>query len=185
MVVHFSGALEVPGIFSAHPLMSFGPTFYTRHEYESIHYVLCDQVELKSLLPKAPNNFSFINKEQKSKYHSLCVLGGNFTTILIKKMLTEFSQLNIPASAAQVYIEKILSNVFSRPEAALTGPLQRRDFLTIDKNRLALSRDPFAKVYDSFVQAECPEYFFTNSNYTNSNYTNSSYTDLNNLKETP
>jgi hypothetical protein len=37
--VHFSGSQNVAGIFSAHPLMTFGPEVYTREIYKAIPFI--------------------------------------------------------------------------------------------------------------------------------------------------
>jgi hypothetical protein len=158
-IVHFSGALELEGTTSAHPLMTFGHDLYPATFYQKIHFVLSKNVQLNGVLPGLPNSFSFLPSELKSRYHAACVLGGNFTTLLIQKMLAEFAQMQVPKSAAESYINKILENVLQNPEMALTGPLARKDYKTVQKNMEALEHDPFLKIYQAFVQTYSPEFY--------------------------
>ena len=157
-VVHFSGALEVPGLHGAHPLMTFGRDLYDKSFYAQIPFVVTGQTSLQDLLPDFPNPSFQILPEQKPYYHALCVLGGNFTTLLQQRMLQGFTELGLPASAAQPYIEQIVKNVFAAPAAALTGPLARKDFATIRKNLKSLGGDPYVSIYEAFVSLVFPEY---------------------------
>ncbi len=161
IIVHFSGALNIPGLIAAHPLMTFGKDLYSLEFYQKIHFSLTGAEQLSQALPGLPNSFSILSAEQKPFYHALCVLGGNFTTLLTQKMLAGFEQMNVPSEAAQLYIEKILENVFANPHQALTGPIARKDRGTVDKNLQALTNDPYQKIYTAFVQTHWPEYFAT------------------------
>jgi predicted short-subunit dehydrogenase-like oxidoreductase (DUF2520 family) len=157
-VIHFSGALEVPGLHGAHPLMTFGHDLYSNDFYARIPFVVTGRTSLQDFLPDFPNPSFQILPEQKPYYHALCVLGGNFTTLLQQRMLQGFAELGLPTSAAQPYIDKITKNVFAAPAAALTGPLARKDFLTIRKNLKSLAGDPYARIYEAFVSLVFPEY---------------------------
>lgn len=161
-VVHFSGALIVPGTIAAHPLMTFGEKLYSLEFYQKIHFSLTGANQLTQALPGLQNSFSILSSEQKPLYHALCVMGGNFTTLLVQKMLAGFNEMNLPSEAANEYMQRILENVFENPQQALTGPLARRDRGTIEKNIAALGRDPYQKIYSAFVQTHWPEYFNSN-----------------------
>ncbi len=151
--VHFSGALNIPGAFSAHPLMSFGPDLYDIQTYEKIHFVTTGSQALSDLLPGLKNNFTSISTENKSMYHALCVLGGNFPILLWTKMSEGLKELGLPEEAARIFLEKILENFNRQGHSALTGPLARKDLTTIQANLDALKNDPFQKVYKAFVEA--------------------------------
>lgn len=155
-VVHFSGALHIPELIAAHPLMSFGPELYDRDTYFHIHFTLTGADSLIEALPGLPNNFSILAPEKKALYHSLCVIGGNFPVILWQKMLAEFEVLGITKEAAQVYLETILRNTLKNPHSALTGPLARKDKQTILKNLEALKDDEFQKIYLAFIDIVAP-----------------------------
>jgi 2-dehydropantoate 2-reductase len=156
-VVHFSGALNIPEVIAAHPLMTFGPELYDRDTYFRIHFVLTGVAALNEALPGLPNDFSVLAPEHKALYHALCVMGGNFPVILWQKMFADFERLGISREAARVYLETVLHNTMKSPQTALTGPLARRDKATVLKNIEALENDPFQEVYFTFANIVAPD----------------------------
>lgn len=150
--VHFSGALNVDGIVDIHPLMTFGPEIYNDEVYAQIPYV---SASIKSWPDRLPlNNFLYnIDPSNKAKYHALCVLGGNFSSLLWSKAITEFTKLGLPADVARTYALQSLKNTFDNPMNALTGPLVRSDLVTQEKNLKALGDDPYADIYRAFQKA--------------------------------
>jgi predicted short-subunit dehydrogenase-like oxidoreductase (DUF2520 family) len=155
LLIHFSGALEIPGVVGAHPLMTFGPDFYTLAEYQKIPFVLTSQHAFAEVLPGLPNRSFKIAVGEKAYYHALCVMSGNFTTLLWQKMREGLTSLHLPAEIADPYLEQVTKNILATPQLALTGPLARRDHLTMDKNLQALHQrqDPFEQVYRAFKNA--------------------------------
>ncbi|HWU42766.1 MAG TPA: DUF2520 domain-containing protein [Bdellovibrio sp.] len=156
-VVHFSGALHLPGMIAAHPLMTFGPELYEMNFYRKIHFTMTG-ASLAEALPGLDNPFSILPVEQKSLYHAYCVVGGNFSSLLVAKMLEGFAEMKIPSSAAKIYIEKVIENTFSQPDKAATGPLIRKDAETVAANLSALENSPTQNIYKAFVEAYWPEY---------------------------
>ncbi len=148
--VHFSGSIEVPGVHSVHPLMTFGPQLYSLERYVSIPLITTSTKKLDSLLPGLKNQCFQINVEWKAKYHALCVLSGNFTTILWQKFISEIKNQNLDPEIARLYAEQTIKNVFDYPESALTGPLARQDRRIQKMNLDALKDDRFAEVYQAF-----------------------------------
>lgn len=157
-VVQFSGAHHFEGMISAHPLMTFGPELYELDFYKKIHFTLTGTTSLDSALPGLSNPSSLISVSDKALYHSYCVLGGNFVTLLVGKMLTGFADLTIPPEAGQIYLEKVLANTFSAPTKALTGPLVRKDIETVRANLSALEGDPYQFIYQAFLKTHWPDY---------------------------
>ncbi|UOF00724.1 DUF2520 domain-containing protein [Bdellovibrio reynosensis] len=157
-VVQFSGAHHFEGMISAHPLMTFGPELYDLSFYKKIHFTLTGADHLNKALPGFENPFSVIEASEKALYHAYCVLGGNFTTLLAAKMLSGFAELKIPAEAAEVYLQKVLTNTLAAPDKALTGPLVRKDAATVEANLTALKNDPYQEVYKAFLKTLWPEY---------------------------
>ena len=144
IVVHFSGALVIPGLLDAHPLMTFAEDLYDLQTYRSMAFVTSsDETEI---LPGFKNHFYKISKEQKPLYHALCVASGNFTTLLWQKMKSGLGEMGIPFEAAHPYLQQITKNLISNPDAALTGPIARKDFVTLKKNEQALAGDDFQKI---------------------------------------
>jgi hypothetical protein len=149
-VVHFSGALEIPGIQSAHPLMSFGPEHFGLENYKKVPFVLTTG-SLSDVLPGFPNPSYEISVEQKPYYHALCVLGGNLPTILWSKLLSGIGELGLPEEIGKQYIQQCVENFVQSSSRALTGPLARKDFVTIEKNLESLRGDDFQEIYKSFL----------------------------------
>lgn len=157
LVVHFSGALEFKEILGLHPLMTFGPELYTENIYRSIPFVTTSIRTLDEILPGFSNPLFQLHADQKAYYHALCVIGGNLTGLLVQKMLAGFVELGLPKEVGSLYLQQVLKNVLSNPAKALTGPLARKDIITIKKNLQSLSGDPFVDVYKSFIPIAFPE----------------------------
>jgi predicted short-subunit dehydrogenase-like oxidoreductase (DUF2520 family) len=152
-LIHFSGSLHVPFATSMHPLMTFGQTLYDLQDYEKIPFV-CEEggLDFKEVFPKLKNPHFILRQQDKALYHALCVMSGNFSVILWQKLFREFSEkFEIPASAAFPYLERITKNLEQDWKQALTGPLQRKDQQTIQRNLHALEGDPFQTIYQAFV----------------------------------
>lgn len=152
-IIHFSGTYHHPQLIACHPLMSFGPQLYDADFYKKIHFVLTGADHLDEIFPELPNPYSILNAEQKPLYHALCVLGGNLPILLWERMRQGLNAMDIPESAQKIYLQKILENYQSFGLQALTGPLVRKDIITIEKNLKALKNDSFEKVYHSFWEA--------------------------------
>ena len=149
-VVHFSGALSIHGIYSAHPLMTFSQNLYDLDFYKQIPFIL--ETAQENHLDFLPNAFYEISPELKSYYHMLCVLSGNFTCILWQKFFSEFqTTFNLPKQVGELYLQQITQNIIQDHNTALTGPLIRNDSDTIRKHLNALETDEFKDIYQAFV----------------------------------
>ena len=150
-VVHFSGALNDERLISAHPLMTFTNELFDKSIYQKIHFSLTGASALQKALPNFKNGFSQVQSDHKALYHALCVLTGNFPQLLWNETLKEFRNLNIPDSAVELYIQQVCANFIQQKEKALTGPLVRKDFKTIESNLESLSTKTTLKnIYSSF-----------------------------------
>jgi len=152
--IHFAGGLASDLAIGAHPLFSFAGTFYDRRTYERIPFVLDRGAPaLSALIPGLPNPCFFIEREQRSRYHALCVLAGNFTTLLWRKLFVEFDgELGLGREHARPYLESVVLGLVGSG-APFSGPLSRGDHATIMRNLEALAGDPFEQVYRAFVFA--------------------------------
>jgi len=149
-IIHFSGALSIENISSAHPLMTFPQNLYDLETYKKIPFILENNQE--NYLDFLPNNFYKIPAELKPYYHMLCVLSGNFTTILWQKFFSELEiKFQLPPSVGQLYLTQMTHNIIQDPHNSLTGPLARNDQSTIQKNLSALETDEFKEIYQAFV----------------------------------
>lgn len=158
-VVHFSGSLvidEVPGL---HPLMTFGPETYDLETYRSIPFVQeRGGPGFTRLFPHLVNPVWSIDPEDKPFYHALCVLAGNFTTILWAKAMEDFeTRLGLPREAIRPYLERTAANTLSQGRSALTGSLARGERGTIARDLGGLDGDPFREVYLAVADAVARE----------------------------
>jgi len=157
-IVHFSGSLVLNKAIGMHPLMTFTDTLYDLDCYRQIPFV-CEQGAFlfSDIFPMLSNPSYVLPKEKRALYHALCVLSGNFTTILWNKVLRDFEEcLGLPESVLYPYLKRTMENLLSGRDEILTGPLERHDMLTITKNIEALKKDPFVDVYKSMCQAVNP-----------------------------
>lgn len=152
-VVHFSGNRVVPGVPGLHPLMTFGPRLYDRENYRAIPFVTEQGAAgFDEIFPGLPNPWHAIDPGLKPLYHALCVLAGNFPTLLWQKARGDFEQrLGLPAGLLAPYLRRTLENTLADGGAALTGPLARGDRATVQRNLAALGDDPWAEVYRAFA----------------------------------
>lgn len=156
--VHFSGALEIPGMISAHPLMTFSDDLYEPNFYLKIPFVLTIPKRLSEILPGLPNPSHVIKPEDKAYYHAMCVISGNFTTLLWQKMTEGMKKVGLPEQAYRPYMERTFQNlIYSNSLNVLTGPLARKDLKTVLTNDQALAKDSYQKLYRSFVEIYFPE----------------------------
>jgi predicted short-subunit dehydrogenase-like oxidoreductase (DUF2520 family) len=154
LLIHFSGSFTTPLAIGTHPLMTFSENLYSLQQYQTIPFVIDqDAPEFTELFPDLPNQHVRLRKELKAKYHALCVLSGNFSCMLWQKLFSSLAtEFNFPPEIAQPYLLQQTQNILTNPKTALTGPLVRNDFQTIQKNLAALDGDPFQEVYKSFVK---------------------------------
>lgn len=153
--VHFSGSRIVAGATGLHPLMTFGPEPYELDTYRSIPFVSeRGAMAFGDIFPGFVNPAFAIDPEQKPLYHALCVMAGNFPTLLWSKVFDEFEQgLGLPHDILRPYLERTLDNTFESGGKALTGPLARGDAGTVRRNLEALGEDSFAGVYRAFARS--------------------------------
>jgi predicted short-subunit dehydrogenase-like oxidoreductase (DUF2520 family) len=157
-LIHASGSLRTNLATSMHPLYTFGPGLYPQDVYPRIPFV-CDEdgPEFPAVFPHLENPNWRIASRDRPRYHAACVMGGNFTTLLWAHAMEIFRDVGLPPEAALPYLERTCANVAEHGGEALTGPLVRGDRRTILENLAALQGDPWAAVYQAFVQAARPD----------------------------
>lgn len=154
-IIHCSGALASPYAICAHPLASFSQTLYDLSFYQSIPFIIDKgSPSLDELLPGLPNPSHVIEPHLRPLYHALCVMSGNFSTILWQKFFTELqAKFGLSKELTTPYLQSITHNLQHAASCTLTGPLARNDKQTIASNLAALQDDPFADIYRAFVRA--------------------------------
>ncbi|MCU0232867.1 MAG: DUF2520 domain-containing protein [Thermoanaerobaculales bacterium] len=152
-VVHFSGSLVLAGAHGLHPLMSFGPELYDHATYRSIPFVEeRGGLRFADAFPRLPNPAWPLDPGLKPLYHALCVLGGNFTTLLWAKVYEDFEErLGLPRAVLGPYLEQVARNTAAAGRRALTGAIARGDRGTVARDLAALGGDPYAAVYRAFA----------------------------------
>ncbi len=160
-VVHFAGSLSsFEFVHAAHPLTSFASSasLMTFSEFSKVPFIL-DQTapELSELLPGFTNPAYRLDPQQRAYYHSLCAISGNFTVLLWETVTAKFEQeLGLPRTVLDNYRSRIFENLANAAngETVLTGPMARRDLVTIQKHRTSLLERyqmPLLKIYDGFL----------------------------------
>ena len=154
-LVHFSGSRTLDGATGLHPLMTFGPEPYELETYQSIPFVSeRGGKTFGDIFPGFLNPGFEIDPGQKPLYHALCVMAGNFPTLLWAKVFGDFEQgLGLPHDVLRPYLERTLENTFESGGKALTGPLARSDTGTVRRNLEALGEDSYAAVYRAFARS--------------------------------
>lgn len=152
-LIHCSGALSLPGVAGAHPLMTFADQLYDLDTYRSVPFMVEPGHDFGEMFPALPNPHFAINVEDKARYHALCVMAGNFSQVMWKGISDRFEQqLNLPADSLHPYLKQVAANFMQAPASALTGPLVRNDQQTIERNIQSLDEDPLQDLYRAFVR---------------------------------
>jgi len=143
-VVHFSGCAQVPGVFAAHPLMTFGAEVQDLEWYRRIPFVVDTGVDFSRILPGFTNPAFSLEPGQRALYHALCALAGNSTFLLWQKITEVFEQqLELPSTVLSPFLHQVVTNAL-RPErsARATGPVARGDWDTVRAHLDALAEKP-------------------------------------------
>ncbi len=158
-IIHFSGALSVPGVYSTHPLQTFAVEFYSLPEYEAIPFIMEESDEtFEKLLPGLKNPHYAIKSTDKAYYHAMCVMANNFSTILWQKFFKEMSsRFYINEKDLLPFLNQSFRNLAKNPDTALTGPIPRKDSVTLKRNLSALEKDDFYFIFRAFVEKFFPE----------------------------
>ena len=151
--VHFSGALHIPDMLSAHPLMSFSDNLYPLRVYQQLLWVVEEPHALQDVLPGLHNPSISLSAEKKSLYHSACVMVGNLPIFWMNEGLQLFQELQIPKQSALQFVERAYENWKNSPATALTGPLARKDRETLQKHLVALKNHPQEKTIRSLYES--------------------------------
>ncbi len=160
--VHFSGSHISKFIYSVHPLMTFSRSTLAQSDFDGIHMTVSppsqvdsgSRTSLADLIPGSKNPWSHLPSNKKQYYHALCVMAGNFPTILWTEVLSQFQTLAIPDDALFSYLDRVLKNFKDQGGQALTGPLARNDINTIKENLNSLNENHFKPIYEAFVKAK-------------------------------
>lgn len=154
-LIHFSGSLSVTGIAGCHPLMTFSDELYDLETYFSIPFVIDENIDFSAIFPELGNKAYNLAQKDKSYYHALCVIAGNFSQTLMRETNKQLSsELKLPNDIMSAYLLQNTKNFISNPNGSATGPLQRNDFKTINKHLFALKNNSLENIYQAFIQQD-------------------------------
>lgn len=162
IVLHCSGSLSSTHLFelesrgclvaSVHPMRSFNNPKLSVDDYPGTYCAIEGSAEglplLTELFTKIGSITFTIDKEKKSLYHSANVIASNYLLALAQEALDCLSDAGVNQSTAMPAINSLMRSTLSNldnslsPKDALTGPIQRGDIATVQKNLAALS-NPF------------------------------------------
>jgi predicted short-subunit dehydrogenase-like oxidoreductase (DUF2520 family) len=156
---HCSGSLAIDGVRCIHPLMTFSENLYELNFYKKIHWAIFEpEKKLSDYLPNLNNPYFFVEPDKKIFYHTMCVMSGNFTQLLLQQVIFQWqNNLHLNQSSLQPYLQMILENFWEGGATALTGPLARKDFGTIKKHLNILQDSPLLNIYQTFLKLHLTE----------------------------
>jgi predicted short-subunit dehydrogenase-like oxidoreductase (DUF2520 family) len=143
VLVHFSGALSLPYIGTAHPLMTFGPRLENLNWYKAIPFVIDEGETFQRLLPGLTNPHWAISPETRALYHALCSLAGNASFLMWKQVGDAFeTKLNLPRGLLEPFLHQVVVNATHSAGNSFTGPVARQDWGTVQSHLSSLNRSP-------------------------------------------
>lgn len=160
--LHFSGSMEIKGIGNIHPLISFSEPLYDIAFYQNIPFAQFEnpQAQLSDFISGISNPCFYISKDQKTLYHGLCVASGNLTVLLWQMVGQMFSDhFHLSHEILKPYLESICQNLTTHWTHALTGPIARKDELTLLKNYEALKNSPLCPILEAHIQSAWPDFY--------------------------
>jgi hypothetical protein len=151
LCIHFSGSISVPGIFCIHPLMSFSGDLFSLKDYQKISFNVFDKnYKLAELLPGLENPSYNIDPSLKGKYHAHCASIGNLPQFIWSESSSFWENLEIPTEALEGFILQSFKNAMKQKDLGITGPISRKDDLSISKNIEDLGDTDISKLYSFF-----------------------------------
>lgn len=158
--IHFSGAKTFEKIIGMHPLMTFGPGLYSERFYQKIPFIVeKGRIRFKDVFPILSNPIFEISPEEKALYHAKCVMASNFSVLLWNSFFDYMkNELKMGREDASLIMQATMNNIKELGSEALTGPLERGDLETINRNFSSLIKTGEANLYKQFVETYFNEF---------------------------
>ena len=160
--IHFSGAVNVAGMFGFHPLYSFPKSVLDPSIPATIAFACPeDGPAFSEIFPGAKNPTFVLPDDALAHYHALAVLSGNFAAHLWNVAAKEFADRYdaAPETIMTSYFNSIVERFRENPTDSLTGPAARRDAVSVEANLKALAESPeLTALYHAFLQSAWPGY---------------------------
>lgn len=154
-LVHFSGGRSFQSAVGIHPLMTFGHSLFEESFYDQIPLIIDHQDFQASWYKDLPNPKMQIRPDQKSLYHGLCHLAGNYPKFLWMEITKIFeSEFHMPSSVLFPFLQEILKQSLSENPDRNTGVFARQDVGTIQSHLQALDKISHLKsAYEAFLNS--------------------------------
>ncbi len=165
--IHCSGALSIENVLSIHPLFPISDKLNSYRELTGAFFCLegdMSNIKIsnslewwKSFLEKNAAGVKVISPGDKVKYHAACVVASNLYVGLMYesvKLLSECGFSNEAAiNALTPLVRSNLEHILcDGPVKALTGPVERGDFTTVDKHMKCFNLDKEKAMYGSVTE---------------------------------
>lgn len=143
----FDGAIENMGVVSMHPLMAVSTK---NQDLSGAFFTIEGNSKGKNtvieILTKCGNSYQEISMESKVKYHAAAAVSSNLVTGILDMALEMFKDCGFSDENARKAIRPLVEgNVKAVMDMgagpALTGPVSRRDYETVQKHMEVLSGD--------------------------------------------
>ena len=176
-MVHFSGATQVHGMWSYHPLYSFPDKVLDIETLKSIAFACVPgEAQFGDVFPGMENRVFSVSHEDRAYYHALAVLSGNLTAFIWNETAKAFRERFSadggaePSLVLKAYFESIVARFAEAPEGSMTGPLARRDRSSVEANLAALDsararladerpgRADLSPLYRAYLAAAWPDF---------------------------
>ncbi len=172
IVFHCSGALsssvlstaaaQGAAVASVHPVRSFAQPAQTAANFNGTLCGVEGDARALEILARCFGaigaSFVTIAAEHKVLYHAAAVFACNYLVTLQDVAQTTYGKAGIAPDVAlrlmEPLVRETIDNIFSKgPAQALSGPIARGDFATVDRQQQALSlwRDDYAGLYQAFA----------------------------------
>ena len=160
--IHFSGALSIRGMRSAHPLYSFPDNLLDPAAMEKIAFAVEEGgPSLQEIFPGATNPSFAIAEKDRAYYHALAVISGNYAAFLWNETAKGFAaRFDVaPETVFSSYLAGVVERFDESPLSSMTGPVARRDRASVEANLQALADEPkLHALYEAFLKNAWPEY---------------------------
>lgn len=158
--IHFSGALTIPGVRGYHPLYSFPERPLPPDTMAGIAIAREEgAAPFSQILPGARNPEIVLRAEDRAYYHALAVLSGNFAAHIWNEAAKGFAaRFGIaPETILSSYLQGVVDRFRESPFDSMTGPVARKDGLSVAANQAAIADEPRLKaLYDAFLESAWP-----------------------------
>lgn len=160
LIIHTSGSLSSDIFrdskqyhafgYSLHPMYAFSKKDGSFEQLEQAYFTLEGaeekRFEVKNMLSRLGNPVLFIDTKHKPLYHLANVLASNFVLALISQSLGCLEHCQISGDEAlSALMPLIKANIANIEQvgvtAALTGPIERNDLLTVQKHLQVMPKE--------------------------------------------